>query len=54
MLHVAGVLAGPFPGFVQGEADENAGHMAFDMEYLARLGKDDRLGIWMTEAGQVT
>jgi len=53
VLHVARVLAGPFPGFVLGEADENAGRMAFDMEYLSRLGKDDRLGIWMIEAGQV-
>jgi hypothetical protein len=53
ILHVSRVLAGPFPGFILGEADDNAGRMAFDMDYLQRLGKADRLGIWMIEASQV-
>jgi len=53
VLHVARVLAGPFPGFTLGEADDNAGRMAFDMGYLEKLGKADRLGLWMVEAAQV-
>jgi HD-like signal output (HDOD) protein len=53
VLHVSRVLAGPFPGFTLGEVDDNAGRMAFDMPYLERLGKADRLGIWMIEASQV-
>ena len=54
VVHVARVLAGPFPGFALGEADDSAGRMALDMGYLTQLGKQDRLGIWMIESSQVT
>jgi len=47
------VLAGPFPGFILGEADDSAGRMALDMEYLEQLGKADRLGPWMIEAQRI-
>ena len=53
VVHVARVLAGPFPGFTLGEAGDNAGRMPLDMGYLTQLGKQDRLGIWMIEARQV-
>lgn len=54
IVHVARVLAGPFPGFWLGEADENVGRMALDMDYLTGLMKNDRLGLWMIEAQKVT
>lgn len=53
VVHVARVLAGPFPGFTLGEADDHAGRMPLDMGYLSQLGKQDRLGIWMIESNQV-
>jgi HD-like signal output (HDOD) protein/CheY-like chemotaxis protein len=53
VVHVARVLAGPFPGFTLGEAGDNAGRMALDMGYLSQLGKQDRLGTWMIESNQV-
>ena len=53
VVHVARVLAGPFPGFTLGEAGDNAGRMPLDMSYLSQLGKQDRLGIWMIESNQV-
>ncbi len=53
VVHVARVLAGPFPGFGVGEDDGSAGRMPLDMGYLTQLGKEDRLGIWMIEARQV-
>jgi HD-like signal output (HDOD) protein len=53
VVHVARVLAGPFPGFTLGEAGDRAGRMALDMGYLTQLGKQDRLGVWMIEASQV-
>ena len=53
VVHVARVLAGPFPGFILGEADDNAGRMPLDMGYLGQLGKQDRLGTWMIESNQV-
>ena len=53
VVHVARVLAGPFPGFILGEAGDDAGRMALDMSYLSQLGKQDRLGIWMIESNQV-
>ena len=53
VVHVARALAGPFPGFILGEADDNAGRMPLDMAYLGLLGKQDRLGSWMIESGKV-
>jgi HD-like signal output (HDOD) protein/CheY-like chemotaxis protein len=53
VVHAARVLAGPFPGFIVGEADASAGRMALDMEYLEQLGKADRLGPWMIEAQRI-
>jgi HD-like signal output (HDOD) protein/CheY-like chemotaxis protein len=53
VVHVARVLAGPFPGFTLGEVNDGAGRMPLDMGYLSQLGKQDRLGTWMIEARQV-
>jgi HD-like signal output (HDOD) protein/CheY-like chemotaxis protein len=53
VVHVARVLAGPFPGFTLGEGNGEAGRMPLDMGYLTQLGKQDRLGVWMIEARQV-
>jgi hypothetical protein len=54
LVHVARVLAGPFPGFALGEISNSVGRMALDMEHLDRLGKDERLGAWMIEAQKVS
>jgi len=53
VVHVARVLAGPFPGFSLGEANDAVGRMALDMDYLNSLRAQDRLGGWMIEASQV-